>query len=224
MLILKRLFKYILHFFFTLATINFSADGSANRPTITITTTGRGPNSPTITNSTPNGFTYNIPIQHVGSNRNFIISTQDSATPSIIANSSGTNSYIIPVKLTNSNPTNVNINTINPSMNTITRANIITGNNNERNSPTNNIGNIYIKTNRPAPASPTSRVEDEVDLLKDLLVKNLNTSSDQNCVGLCTKCNQKIVGAENGLKAIDSLYHISCFVCFGCGRFRLNLD
>ncbi|CAF0914906.1 unnamed protein product [Brachionus calyciflorus] len=192
-------------------TINFSADGAANRPTITITT-GRGPNSPTITNSTSNGFTYNIPIQHVGSNRNFIISTQENSAPSIITNTTGTNSYIIPVKLSNTSPTTVNINN-----SPVT----------ERLSSPNNIGNIYIKTNRAlsnkSPTTPTTntRVEDEVDLLKDLLVKNLNSSTHQNeqqqCVGVCTKCNQKIIGAENGLKSNDCLYHINCFVCHGCG-------
>lgn len=182
-----------------LATINFTSDGSANRPTITITT-GRGNNSPTVTNSSPNGFTYNIPIQHVGSNRNFVISTQDNSAPSLV-NSGASNSYIIPVKLSNSNQS------------TVSKAKLPTGGENER----NNFGNIFIKTNRPVQSQQQQKKEQEVDLLRDLLVKNSSVQNEPNCVGMCTKCSQKIIGAENGLKALDSIFHIKCFVCHGCG-------
>ena len=58
---------------------------------------------------------------------------------------------------------------------------------------------------------------DEVDLLKDLLMKNLNASSDANFFGVCTKCNDKIYGADNGLRAMDQLFHANCFACCGCG-------
>ena len=58
---------------------------------------------------------------------------------------------------------------------------------------------------------------DEVDLLKDLLMKNLNASGDANFFGVCTKCNEKIYGADNGLRAMDQLFHANCFACCGCG-------
>lgn len=102
-------------------------------------------------------------------------------------------------------------------------------------SPTN-LGNIVIKTSGMGGGIPTivattnpggttgsgggrmqSRVEDEVDLLKDLLVRNLNSANQQNFFGICTKCNEKIMGAENGLRAMDNLFHVTCFVCYGCG-------
>ncbi len=58
---------------------------------------------------------------------------------------------------------------------------------------------------------------DEVDLLKDLLMKNLNASNDPNFFGMCMKCNDKIYGADNGLRAMDQLFHVACFACQGCG-------
>ena len=57
---------------------------------------------------------------------------------------------------------------------------------------------------------------DEVDLIKDLLMKNLNSSSDPNFYGICMKCSEKIYGADNGLRAMDQLFHVKCFVCHGC--------
>lgn len=82
-------------------------------------------------------------------------------------------------------------------------------------SPTN-LGNIVIKTT--SPTMMRGRVEDEVDLLKDLLIRNLNSAKEPNFYGICTRCNEKIVDAENGLRAMDNLFHVSCFVCYGCGN------
>ncbi len=59
--------------------------------------------------------------------------------------------------------------------------------------------------------------EDEVDLLKDLLMKNLNSSNDPNFYGICMKCSEKIYGADNGLRAMDQLFHVKCFTCHSCG-------
>lgn len=64
----------------------------------------------------------------------------------------------------------------------------------------------------------TSRSEDEVDLLKDLLVKNLHASGDPKFCGICSKCNENIIGAETGLRAMENLYHVSCFNCVRCGK------
>lgn len=158
----------------------------------------------------------------MGSNRNgnFIISTQDN-----IANNTSNNnvSYVIPVnmKLSNNNTSNSNnANNLNyrnnPAYN-LSQSQQMTNTNDlseQSGSKVNsNAGNILIKTTRQP-----NRIEDEVDLLKDLLIKNLNASNDPNFFGICTKCKEKIIGAENGLKAMDNLFHVNCFACHGCGR------
>ena len=35
--------------------------------------------------------------------------------------------------------------------------------------------------------------------------------------GMCARCNDEIVGEENGLVAMDRMYHVSCFTCSMCG-------
>ena len=80
---------------------------------------------------------------------------------------------------------------------------------------TNNSNEVAINTKKP---------EEEVDLLKDLLIKNLNTNNtDTNFYGVCLKCNDKIIGADNGLKAMDQLFHTNCFTCHGCGKLKTLL-
>jgi hypothetical protein len=34
---------------------------------------------------------------------------------------------------------------------------------------------------------------------------------------MCARCNDEIVGEENGLVAMDRMYHVSCFTCTMCG-------
>jgi hypothetical protein len=34
---------------------------------------------------------------------------------------------------------------------------------------------------------------------------------------MCARCNDEIVGEENGLVAMDRMYHVSCFTCTICG-------
>lgn len=65
---------------------------------------------------------------------------------------------------------------------------------------------------------PKKNSLDEIDLLKDLLMKNLNASTDPNFFGICMKCNDKIYGADNGLRAMDQLFHVECFSCQGCAH------
>jgi hypothetical protein len=206
-----------------IATINFSADGNgSNRPTITITTRGgsnsNGSNSPTFNissaptsplpfnnnnnNSAP-GFSYNIPIQYVQQSNmggqlqspNFIL--QDKANNQF--------SYTLPVNSnvnTNINPNNNNNRSFNISVTSSS-----TGENN-KNVNLNNSNNINNKTRV---------VEDQVDLLKDLLMKNLNAPASAEFYGYCMRCNEKIIGAENGLKAMDNVFHVRCFSCYACG-------
>jgi hypothetical protein len=216
--------------FLFLATINFSSDGSSNRPTITITA-GRSGNSPL---NSPNGlnknsFTYNIPIQHVHNsnqqqllqsvpslsllNNNFVLTAQDN-------NAESNNSYSIPVNLQLTGDKNNNNNPIN--------------NNNRNNFNINLTGNLVKQStdNSSHPSSPTyqirnttnrNKIEDEVDLLKDLLMKNLhanggeNNNNDTNYYGVCVRCNENVIGIENGLRAMEQIFHVRCFSCYTCG-------
>lgn len=34
---------------------------------------------------------------------------------------------------------------------------------------------------------------------------------------MCARCNDEIVGEENGLVAMDRMYHVPCFTCTMCG-------
>ncbi len=81
--------------------------------------------------------------------------------------------------------------------------------------------NIILKQN-----ASKSRIEDEVDLLKDLLIKNLNSSNlnspsrtpvNDGLYGICVRCNEKVIGVDNGISAMDNLFHVPCFSCFSCG-------
>ncbi|XP_028514383.1 lipoma-preferred partner homolog [Exaiptasia diaphana] len=71
----------------------------------------------------------------------------------------------------------------------------------------------------PPPPSSNDRTteEDELDALTDLLVKNLEYSSDPDFFGICHKCGQKVSGEGSGCNAMDKLFHINCFVCHKCG-------
>ena len=87
---------------------------------------------------------------------------------------------------------------------------------NTNNNLTNNLnkGNVVINN------SLRNQSEDEVDMLRDILMKNLYVSTQQNdtnLYGSCFRCNQNIYGAENGLRAMDHLFHVNCFNCFACG-------
>lgn len=37
------------------------------------------------------------------------------------------------------------------------------------------------------------------------------------CLGMCARCNDEILGEENGLVAMDRMYHVACFTCTMCG-------
>ncbi len=75
----------------------------------------------------------------------------------------------------------------------------------------------------------------DVDHLTKLLMKSMNSSNEPNffgkffiyilskeffCVifkGMCARCNDEIVGEENGLVAMERMYHVPCFTCTMCG-------
>ncbi|CAF0782119.1 unnamed protein product [Adineta ricciae] len=57
----------------------------------------------------------------------------------------------------------------------------------------------------------------DVDNLARLLMKSINSSNEPNFFGMCARCNDEIVGEENGLVAMDRMYHVSCFTCTMCG-------
>jgi len=57
----------------------------------------------------------------------------------------------------------------------------------------------------------------DVDHLTKLLLKSMNSANEPNFFGMCARCNDEIVGEENGLVAMDRMYHVSCFTCTMCG-------
>ncbi|CAF1543507.1 unnamed protein product [Rotaria magnacalcarata] len=57
----------------------------------------------------------------------------------------------------------------------------------------------------------------DVDQLTKLLMKSMNSSNEPNFFGMCARCNDEIVGEENGLVAMDRMYHVPCFTCTMCG-------
>ncbi|CAF0904097.1 unnamed protein product [Rotaria sp. Silwood1] len=61
------------------------------------------------------------------------------------------------------------------------------------------------------------RDSSDVDHLTKLLMKSMNSSNEPHFFGMCARCNDEIVGEENGLVAMDRMYHVSCFTCTMCG-------
>jgi len=171
--------------------------------------------------------------QSLNNHQQFIIKPAElQRVPILSPNSNNTNngnSFLIPVsmKLSNPNPNeNINVNNgspttksfninLSPTGNLIQQLNNLALSNNTNTSLANK-GNIVISSNNNL-RNPS---EDEVDVLRDILMKNLLASThqnDTNFYGTCFRCNQNIYGAENGLRAMDHLFHVNCFNCFACG-------
>lgn len=215
---------------------------------ITITTT-RNPNSSDF-NASPAGLTYNIPIQHVNKSQsssssfhnqrlphsmrnNLLISSHDHDNNSIDNNES--NSFTIPVNLklssdnnnSENSAQNANFNKNNFNLNLTNNLNNLTSSGNFNTQPKLNMNNgtiIFENGNSSLKNFPSNninnKIEDQVDMLKELLMKNLNSSNDSNFYGVCKKCNEGIIGIENGLRAMDGLFHVECFCCHGCGKCK----
>lgn len=74
----------------------------------------------------------------------------------------------------------------------------------------------------PAATSPlqpgtSKNKEAEVDALTNLLMENMTSSADPDFMGICCRCNRKVIGETNGCTAQDQVYHVSCFTCCDCG-------
>lgn len=146
----------------------------------------------------------NHSLANNGTNKNFNINVSTGNSP--LGKQQQTSNNFQTVINSNGNSFNYNL----------TNNKLMNNNNNNLNSAQTNNGNIFIKTTS---SNSNLNKEDEVDLLKDLLMKNLNAASnDPNFYGFCFKCNDKIIGAENGLKAMEQLFHIECFNCVTCGN------
>lgn len=57
----------------------------------------------------------------------------------------------------------------------------------------------------------------DIDHLTKLLMKTMHSTNEPNVFGMCARCNDEIVGEENGLVAMDRMHHVSCFTCTMCG-------
>ncbi|XP_065061601.1 lipoma-preferred partner homolog [Rhopilema esculentum] len=62
----------------------------------------------------------------------------------------------------------------------------------------------------------TKSMEDELADLTDLLVKNLDNTSDPDFYGICYKCRKNVSGEGNGCTAMSNIYHTDCFLCKTC--------
>lgn len=61
-------------------------------------------------------------------------------------------------------------------------------------------------------------MNDEIDLAQQILMRNLLGSKDEMLIGICGDCKEPILGVDNGLKALDQLFHVKCFVCLTCSK------
>ncbi|XP_062505514.1 thyroid receptor-interacting protein 6-like [Corticium candelabrum] len=75
----------------------------------------------------------------------------------------------------------------------------------------------------PTESTGSESVEEEVDKLTDILMKNLEFAGEKDFYGICRKCDDKVIGAENGCHAMSKLYHRTCFICNVCKQELVNL-
>jgi hypothetical protein len=54
-------------------------------------------------------------------------------------------------------------------------------------------------------------------------MKNLLAPKDQTLIGICGYCKEPILGIDNGLKALEQLFHVKCFVCLTCSKFLVDI-
>ncbi|CAF1103454.1 unnamed protein product [Rotaria sp. Silwood1] len=78
--------------------------------------------------------------------------------------------------------------------------------------PTSNSNSLSIRN-----GNLIKKEQTEVDNLTKFLMKSMNASNEPNFFGMCARCNIEIIGEENGLIAMDRMYHVSCFTCTMCG-------
>lgn len=45
----------------------------------------------------------------------------------------------------------------------------------------------------------------------------LETNSAAGLYGICMRCNERVLGPMDGMRAMDQLFHVACFSCFACG-------
>ena len=59
-------------------------------------------------------------------------------------------------------------------------------------------------------------MEDELADLTDLLLKNLDNTSDPDFYGICYRCRKNVSGECKGCTAMSNVYHTECFLCNTC--------
>ena len=166
--------------------------------------------------SPSNGLSYNIPIQYVqqspsqspyqtpntnflptSSRNNLFMSNQDKSN-----NINSNTTYTIPVNmaLSNNNSNNSLINKTNLLSNTSNTTNDIDNYN------LNSTGNLLNK--QQFDLKQMNNFKGLNSAMNNMLTNNMNEEDE---------VDEKIYGADNGLRAMDQLFHVKCFVCHGCG-------
>ncbi|CAG0891450.1 unnamed protein product [Cyprideis torosa] len=77
---------------------------------------------------------------------------------------------------------------------------------------------LYAKIGSPKPQKKEKKAEAQVDALTDLLVQEMSGTSQTDYFGLCFACGQKVIGDRRGCRAMDHVYHVSCFTCTVCAQ------
>ncbi|XP_059478731.1 lipoma-preferred partner homolog [Neocloeon triangulifer] len=75
----------------------------------------------------------------------------------------------------------------------------------------------YVSKTQTKQQVTDSGKEAEVDALTDLLLQSMDSANpDSDFYGICSQCNEKVIGEGSGCTAMDKIYHIRCFTCHHC--------
>lgn len=75
-------------------------------------------------------------------------------------------------------------------------------------------GDLY--SSQMSPKGGGGDKEAEVDALTSMLMKSMESASQEDFFGICGRCEKEVTGENNGCTAMDQVYHINCFTCIGC--------